>query len=47
MRETDPQFALIKAGLGPAPYASPRQNWMHACEKKDQACMTAMQALQP
>ncbi len=45
--KTDPQFALINAGLGPTPYGNPLQNWMRACDKKDQACMKGMQALQP
>jgi hypothetical protein len=45
--KTDPQFALIKAGLGPTPYGTPLQNWMRACDKKDQACMKGIQALQP
>jgi hypothetical protein len=45
--KTDPQFALINAGLGPTPYGTPLQNWMRACDKKDQACIKGMQALQP
>ena len=45
--KADPQFALIKAGIGPTPYGNPLQNWIRACEKKDQVCMTGMQALQP
>jgi len=45
--KSDPNFALIKAGLTSTPYGTVLQNWMRACEKKDQACMTGMQALQP
>lgn len=45
--KTDPQFALIKAGLTSTPYGTVLQNWMRACEKRDQTCATGMQALQP
>ena len=44
---TDPQFALIKAGVTSTPYASVLQNWMRACDKKEQLCFAGMQALQP
>jgi hypothetical protein len=43
----DPQVALIKAGLTSTPYGTVLQNWMRACEKKQQPCATGMQALQP
>ena len=45
--KADPQFVLIKAGLTSTPYGTVLQNWMRACERKEQACMTGMQALQP
>jgi hypothetical protein len=45
--KTDPQFALIRAGLTSTPYGTVLQNWMRACDKRDQACFTGMQALQP
>jgi len=45
--KTDPQFALIKAGLTSTPYGTVLQNWMRACEKRDQTCVNGMQALQP
>ena len=44
--KTDPQFALIRAGLTSTPYGTVLQNWMRACEKKDQKCLAGMQALQ-
>ena len=44
--KTDPQFALIKAGLTSTPYGTVLQNWMRACEKRDQTCFNGMQALQ-
>ena len=44
--KTDPQFALIRAGLTSTPYGTALQNWMRACEKKDQTCLAGMQALQ-
>jgi len=43
----DPQFVLIKAGLTQTPYGTVLQNWMRACQKKEQTCITGMQALQP
>jgi len=43
----DPQAALIKAGLTSTPYGTVLQNWMRACQKKEQACATGMRALQP
>jgi hypothetical protein len=43
----DPQVALIKVGMTSTPYGTVLQNWMRACEKKQQACATGMQALQP
>ena len=45
--KADPNFVLIKAGLTQTPYGTVLQNWMRACEKKEQACGTGMQALQP
>jgi len=45
--KTDPQLALIKGGLASSPYGSVLQNWIRACQKKEQACATGMQALQP
>jgi hypothetical protein len=45
--KTDPQFALINAGLTSTPYGSVLQNWMRACQKRDQVCATGMRALQP
>ena len=45
--KSDPNFALIKAGLTSTPYGTVLQNWMRACEKKEQSCMTGMKALQP
>jgi hypothetical protein len=41
----DPQFALIKGGLTSTPDGSVLQNWMRACDRKDQACAAGMQAL--
>jgi hypothetical protein len=45
--KSDPNFVLIKAGVTSTPYGSVMQNWMRACEKREQICMTGMQALQP
>jgi hypothetical protein len=45
--KADPNFTLIKAGITSNPYGTVLQNWMRACQKKDHACMTGMQALQP
>jgi hypothetical protein len=45
--KSDPNFVLIKAGVTSTPYGTVLQNWMRACEKRDQTCMTGMQALQP
>lgn len=42
----DPQFTLIKAGVTSSPYGTVLQNWMRACQKRDQICATGMQALQ-
>jgi hypothetical protein len=42
----DPQFTLIRAGLTSTPYGTVLQNWMRACQKRDQICATGMQALQ-
>jgi hypothetical protein len=43
--KADPQLALIKAGLTSTPYGTVLQNWMRACQKRDQACATGAQAL--
>lgn len=45
--KADPNFTLIKAGITSNPYGTVLQNWMRACQKKDQTCVTGMQALQP
>ena len=45
--KTDPQFALIKAGVTSTPSGTVLQNWMRACEKRDKTCVSGMQALQP
>jgi hypothetical protein len=45
--KSDPNFVLIKAGVTSTPYGTVMQNWMRACEKREQICMTGMQALQP
>jgi len=45
--KADPQFVLIKAGLTQTPYGTVLQNWMRACQKRDQVCATGAQALQP
>ena len=44
--KSDPQFALIKAGLTSTPYGTVLQNWMRACDKREKACTTGAQALQ-
>jgi len=44
--KTDPQVALIKAGVVSTPDATILQNWMRACLKKDQLCAKGAQALQ-
>jgi hypothetical protein len=44
--KSDPNFVLIKAGVTSTPYGTVLQNWMRACEKRDQTCMNGMQALQ-
>ncbi len=43
--KADPQFALIKGGLTSTPDGTVLQNWMRACQKRDQACATGAQAL--
>jgi hypothetical protein len=44
--KADPQVALIKGGLTSTPNGTVLQNWMRACQKRDQACATGAQALQ-
>jgi hypothetical protein len=41
----DPQFALIRSGLTSTPDGTVLQNWMRACQKREQACATGAQAL--
>ena len=43
--KADPQFALIKGGLTSTPDGSVLQNWMRACQRRDQACAKGAQAL--
>jgi hypothetical protein len=46
--KADPQFALIKSGLTPTPNGTVLQNWIRACQQKQQqACAAGIQALQP
>jgi hypothetical protein len=44
--KADPQVALINGGLTSTPNGTVLQNWMRACQKRDQACATGAQALQ-
>jgi hypothetical protein len=41
----DPQVALIKGGLTSTPNGTVLQNWMRACQKREQACVAGAQAL--
>jgi hypothetical protein len=43
--KADPQLALIKGGLTSTPDGTVLQNWMRACQKREQACVTGAQAL--
>jgi hypothetical protein len=43
--KADPQFVLIKGGLTSTPNGTVLQNWMRACQKREQACATGAQAL--
>jgi hypothetical protein len=45
--KADPQLALIKGGLTSTPDGTALQNWMRACQRRDQACATGAQALKP
>jgi hypothetical protein len=43
--KADPQAALIKGGLTSTGDGTVLQNWMRACQKREQACTTGAQAL--